>query len=319
MIDKLRATTQTRKIITTINPWTNTKYNERLNDDHFWLQKKQNSLKITTLNPIYTFNKKQFLLCQLGIPKELKHIPFQSLQINAASPMKIKVKSNKLLFCINKLVNTKYNRFFINNSQSGVALKIQSWEEEIKPLYKEAVIVRITLIDYRNFEEQYDEKEEYGEWNLCYWVRFTIKVAHKFYVRKSLGHCGSEYSRITEELNQKWIFYRKNYFKGVRGIVKGKISWNKIEKEVYDRENEQEEDIIDDEQPFEMKMDQRDWEALQAHICHCETKLQYRILECGPLSQRFITASCPAFRYWGQTVKLASQQVAFVDVGEKAH
>jgi hypothetical protein len=230
MIDKLRATSQTRKIITTINPWTNTKYNKRLINDHFWLQKKQSSLKIATLSPIYTLSKKQFLLCQLGIPKELKHIPFQSLQINAVSPVKIKDKSYKLLFCINKLVNTKYNRFFINNSQSGVALKIQSWEEEIKPLYKEAVIVRITLIDYRNFEEQYDENEEYGDWNLCHWVRFTIKVAHKFYVRKSLNHCGSKYSRITEELNQKWIFYRKNYFKGVRGIVKGKSHGTKLKK-----------------------------------------------------------------------------------------
>jgi uncharacterized protein YhjY with autotransporter beta-barrel domain len=79
MINKLKESTQTRKIITTVNPWTNTKYNKRLNDDHFWLQKKQNSFKITTLNPTYTFSKKQFLLCQLGIPKELKHIPFQSL------------------------------------------------------------------------------------------------------------------------------------------------------------------------------------------------------------------------------------------------
>jgi hypothetical protein len=86
MINKLKSISQTRKTISTTNPWTNTKYNKMLNNNHFWLQKRHDAVKITTLNPIYTFSKKQFQLCQLGIPKELKHIPFKSLQTNATPP-----------------------------------------------------------------------------------------------------------------------------------------------------------------------------------------------------------------------------------------
>jgi hypothetical protein len=57
-------------------------------------------------------------------------------------------------------------------------------------------------------------------------------------------------------LNQKWIFYNKNYFRGTKGIVKGKISWKTIEKEVYDRENMPEEfEIVDEEQLFEMNIE----------------------------------------------------------------
>jgi hypothetical protein len=141
MTDKLKSVSQTRKVITTINPWTNTKYSKVLNDDHFWLQKKQEAVKIATLDPIYLFSKKQFLLCQLGIPKELKHIPCQSLQINTIPPMKIKDKSSKLTFRVNKLVNTKYNRIFNSNSKIRVALKIQNWEEEIKLSHKKAEVI----------------------------------------------------------------------------------------------------------------------------------------------------------------------------------
>jgi hypothetical protein len=134
-------------------------------------------------------------------------------------------------------------------------LKIQNWEEEIKLSYKEAEVVRILLVDYRNFEEQHDEDVEYQDWNLCYWVRFAVKITHKFYVRKSLNYCGDNYSRVIEELNQKWIFYKRNYFKGTRGITKGIISWKTIEKEVYDRENTQVEiEIVDEEQLFEMEI-----------------------------------------------------------------
>jgi hypothetical protein len=104
------------------------------------------------------------------------------------------------------MVNTKYKRIFNSNNKIGVALKIQNWEEEIKLSYKEVDIFRITLIDYRNFEEQYDEDEDYQDWNQCCWARFAIKITHEFYVRKSQNYCGSNYSRIIEELNQKWIF-----------------------------------------------------------------------------------------------------------------
>jgi hypothetical protein len=178
------------------------------------------------------------------------------MQINVTQPITIEDQFYELPFCINKLINTNDYRVFVTNSRIGVALKIQNWEEEIMLTNPKAEILQITLIDYRNYEEYYEE-EEYQDGNLCYWVRFSIKLIHTFHVRKSLNYCKSNFSRIIEELNQKWIFYKKNYFRGTRGITKGIISWKTIEKEVYDREFAQNEiEVIDEEQLFEMEMGQ---------------------------------------------------------------
>jgi hypothetical protein len=81
-------------------------------------------------------------------------------------------KTYYLNFGLNKMVNTKYNRIFNSNSQAGVAIKIQNWTEEILAQYEKAKIIQITLIDYRNYEEIYDENYDYQESQLCYWVKF---------------------------------------------------------------------------------------------------------------------------------------------------
>jgi hypothetical protein len=122
--------------------------------------------------------------------------------------------------------------------------------------YDEAEVLQIILIDYRDFEEVFDQEQEYQDWNLCYWVRFCIRITHPFEIRKSIKFCGSTRARIAEELNQKRIFYKRNYFKGVKGITKGIISWNQIEKEIYDREEAVTETIetIDDEELFDMNI-----------------------------------------------------------------
>jgi hypothetical protein len=122
--------------------------------------------------------------------------------------------------------------------------------------YENAEILQITFIDYRDFEEIFDQEQEYQDWNLCYWVRFCIRIIHTFEIRKSIKYCGSTRARLAEELNQKWIFYKKIFLRGVKGITKGNLSWNQIKKEIYDREAVVAETIetIDDEELFEMNI-----------------------------------------------------------------
>jgi hypothetical protein len=39
-----------------------------------------------------------------------------------------------------------------------------------------------------------------------------------------------------EELNQKWILHKRNYFRGAKGVLKGRLNRNQIENDVYARE-----------------------------------------------------------------------------------
>jgi hypothetical protein len=251
-IEKNKNAIIVKKQINIENPWIKVNYRKQWSQEQFWIQKKNNSFKISTLKPNNSLSKNQFLLCQMNIPKSIKHTSFVSLQTNEAPCTINENRTYQLTFGLNKIVNTKYNRFFNSNNQTGLAIKIQNWTDEILAQYEEAELIQIKLIYYRNFEETYDEDYDYQECQFYYWVRFTIKIKHKFTVRRSINYSGSSSSRILEELNQKWIFYKKDYFRVTKGVFKGKISWKTIEKEVYDRENALEEiEIVDEEQLFE--------------------------------------------------------------------
>jgi hypothetical protein len=71
-------------------------------------------------------------------------------------------------------------------------------------------------------------------------------------VRQPINYCGSKASRIKEELNQKWLMCRKDYFRGAKGVVKGRMNWKQIQKDIYAREAKLEgkDDIIDEEKLF---------------------------------------------------------------------
>jgi hypothetical protein len=107
-----------------------TKYCLKLQDENFWIQKRSNAYKIALLKENYKLQKKQFLLCNLGIPKNIKHTKFYSLQINANQQEQIRNPTFKIHFCMNKLVNTKYNRIFNLNESKAVIMRIQKWSDE---------------------------------------------------------------------------------------------------------------------------------------------------------------------------------------------
>jgi hypothetical protein len=47
--------------------------------------------------------------------------------------------------------------------------------------------------------------------------------------------------------------YRKNYFRGAKGIIKGRLNWKQIQNDTYTKEAKlEEEDIIDEEKLFYM-------------------------------------------------------------------
>jgi hypothetical protein len=232
-----------------------TNYNLAITNSKFWLQKRNGNVKLAVLKENFNLEKRHFLLYNLGIPKSIKHTKFYSLQINTPSQEIIPNRRVTIPFCINKFINTKYNRIFNTNESTAVALKIQEWSVKCTSQYNNAKILKITLFDYRNYEEEYNDEYDYQDWNLCYLIRFSIKVKFTFEIMKSLKYCGSTKARITEELSQKWIYYKKQYFKGVRSIRKGIISWNSIEKDIYDRKAETEEiEVIEDDEPFEMNL-----------------------------------------------------------------
>jgi hypothetical protein len=95
----------------------------------------------------------------MSIPKEMKHMKFNSLQIIKEDYRQYQERKYKLNFCINKLVNTKYNRRFNFNDSTAVAIKIQ----KCMATHEKAKIIQIILIDYRGFEEVYYPEEEYQD------------------------------------------------------------------------------------------------------------------------------------------------------------
>jgi hypothetical protein len=71
-----------RKQINVENPWIKVNYRKQWSQEQFWIQKKNNSFKISTLKPNNILNKNQLLLCQMNIPRNIKHTSFLSLQTN---------------------------------------------------------------------------------------------------------------------------------------------------------------------------------------------------------------------------------------------
>jgi hypothetical protein len=137
----------------------------------------------------------------MEIPKNIKHTKFNSLQININQNKQIQNPEYTIHFCINKLVNIKYNRVFNFNENTAVSMKIQKWMDECILGYDKAEKMLITLIDYKDFEEIYDPEWDYQDWQLCYWIRFCIMIRHTFVVRKSIKYCGSTKARLAEGLN----------------------------------------------------------------------------------------------------------------------
>jgi hypothetical protein len=58
-------------------------------------------------------------------------------------------------------------------------------------------------------------------------LRFVIKAVHYFEVRKSIGYCGSSYSRISEQGNLKWLVYKMKYLREAKGFEKVDLVGNK--------------------------------------------------------------------------------------------
>jgi hypothetical protein len=131
-----------------------TNYNIIVTNRKFWIQKRSDNIKMAVLKDNFSLEKRQFLMCYLSIPKNIKPITFFSLQINTPSQESIPNKSFTIPLCINKFVNTKYNRIFNMNESTAVALKIQEWTTKCISQYENAKIQKITLFDYRNYEEE---------------------------------------------------------------------------------------------------------------------------------------------------------------------
>jgi hypothetical protein len=106
----------------------------------------------------------------------------------------------------------------------------------------------IILIDNQGFEEIFTIEEEKEDWRDVQWIKLVIYTRYPFEVRQPINHCGSKAIRLKEELNQKWLMFRKDYFRGAKGILKGRLSWKHIQDDIYarERELEKQDDIIDE-------------------------------------------------------------------------
>jgi hypothetical protein len=84
------------------------------------------------------------------------------------------------------------------------------------------------------------------------WIRFMVHARYKLEIRKPINYCWRKALKIKEELSQKWIMYRRDYFRGDKGVVKGRLNWKQTQNDVYAREAKLDEDdeIYDDEKLF---------------------------------------------------------------------
>jgi hypothetical protein len=103
MLVEMASKTKTNiKVLSEINNPRETKYNKQLTNNQFWLRKHEEAWKISTLKEDNVLDRKQFLICQAVIPKNLKRIKFQSLQTNTPPCPKTTEKHSNFGFALTK-------------------------------------------------------------------------------------------------------------------------------------------------------------------------------------------------------------------------
>jgi hypothetical protein len=139
----------------------------------FWIQGNREFKKIFTLKTGYCFSRKQYQNSLLHVPRDLKHVKFQSLKIIFdESPEPFQNPYYDLVFCAHILIRVNDKSAFKVSNEAWIKLKIQKWAENCLNRYDRATLLMIILIDNQGFEEIFDVDEERDDWSQVHWIRF---------------------------------------------------------------------------------------------------------------------------------------------------